>query len=52
MSMLNLTLTVVRPRRLPNFWSNSQKLFAEWGQRIKSRYELEPSMTGIWPIWV
>ena len=41
MRMLNLTLTLGRSRRQPKFWSNSQKLFAEWGQRIKSRYELE-----------
>jgi uncharacterized protein YjiS (DUF1127 family) len=39
MSVLNLTLTVVRSRRLPK-WSEFQAVLVEWRQRIRSRCEL------------
>ncbi len=39
MSMMNLTITAVRSRRLPQ-WSELRKLFTEWRQRVRSRYEL------------
>ena len=39
MSMLDLTLTVVRSRRLPE-WSEFRALFIEWRQRARSRREL------------
>ena len=39
MSMMNLSITVVRSRRLPN-WSEIRTLFIEWRQRARSRLEL------------
>jgi len=39
MSMLDLTPTVVRSRRLPK-WSEFQAVLVEWRQRMRSRYEL------------
>jgi uncharacterized protein YjiS (DUF1127 family) len=39
MSMMNLSITVVRSRRLPH-WSEIRTLFIEWRQRARSRLEL------------
>jgi uncharacterized protein YjiS (DUF1127 family) len=39
MSMLNLTLTVVRSHRLPK-WSEFRAMLVEWRQRVLSRCEL------------
>jgi uncharacterized protein YjiS (DUF1127 family) len=39
MSMMNLTLTVVRSRRLPQ-WNELRMLLIEWRQRARSRLEL------------
>jgi uncharacterized protein YjiS (DUF1127 family) len=39
MSMMNVTLTVVRSRRLPQ-WNEVRALLIEWRQRARSRLEL------------
>lgn len=39
MSMMNLSIAVVRSRRLPH-WSEIRTLFIEWRQRARSRLEL------------
>ena len=39
MSMMSLTVTSIRSRRLPQ-WSDFQALFIEWRQRVRSRREL------------
>jgi len=39
MSMMNLTITVVRSRRMPQ-WNEIRTLFIEWRQRARSRLEL------------
>lgn len=39
MTMIDLTLTAVRARRLPQ-WSEFQGLLIEWRQRARSRREL------------
>jgi uncharacterized protein YjiS (DUF1127 family) len=39
MSMMNLTLTAVRSRRLPQ-WNEFRTTFIEWRQRARSRLEL------------
>jgi uncharacterized protein YjiS (DUF1127 family) len=39
MSMMNLTPTVVRSRRLPQ-WNEVRVLLIEWRQRARSRLEL------------
>jgi uncharacterized protein YjiS (DUF1127 family) len=39
MSMMNLTITVVRSRRLPR-WSEIRTVLIEWRQRARSRLEL------------
>ena len=39
MSMMNLSITVVRSRRLPH-WSEIRTLFIEWRQPARSRPEL------------
>ncbi len=39
-AMTLLGIGVTRSRSLPN-WSKLHALFAEWSQRIRSRYELE-----------
>jgi uncharacterized protein YjiS (DUF1127 family) len=39
MSMMNLTITVVRSRRLPQ-WNEIRALFIEWRRRARSRLEL------------
>jgi uncharacterized protein YjiS (DUF1127 family) len=39
MTMIDLTLTVVRSRRLPQ-WSEFRALLIEWRQRARSRREL------------
>ena len=39
MSMMNLTLTAVRSRRLPQ-WNELRMLLIEWRQRARSRLQL------------
>jgi uncharacterized protein YjiS (DUF1127 family) len=39
MSMMSLTVTSIRSRRLPE-WSEFRALFIEWRQRVRSRREL------------
>ena len=39
MSMMSLTVTSIRSRRLPQ-WSDFQALFIEWRQRTRSRREI------------
>jgi len=39
MSMMSLTVTSIRSRRLPS-WSELQSVFVEWRQRARSRSEL------------
>jgi uncharacterized protein YjiS (DUF1127 family) len=39
MSMMSLTVTSIRSRRLPQ-WSEFRALFIEWRQRARSRREI------------